>query len=267
MGQNVTLGTTRRVRSYRLTGIVLARRDLGEADRLITLLTPEQGQKVLRAKGVRKVTSRKAGHLDLFTYVRLQVARAQTWDIITQAETVRQYPRIRNRLRRMSHAYYLAELTLRLAPEGQSDLPLFDLVLETLEHLDQAPNLLLVSRWFEAQVLRVTGFQPQLYVCTRCSAVLDVSVTNYWAPAEGGALCPHCGEGHQNARPLPPRLLKLMRYFSTHHYDDVRTLSVRPQVLRELEVYIQAYLHTVIEGELRSMRFIRRLRQEFAHSG
>lgn len=252
----------RRQRSYRQTGIVLQRRDYGEADRLITLLTPDRGKVVLLAKGARKVTSRKAGHLELFTHVRVQVARARTWDIITQAETLHAYPRLRESLPRMAHAYYMAELLLHFAPEGQADHPLFDLALETLAYLNGSDNLLVVSRWFEAHLLRVTGFQPQLYVCPLCGDTLSVAVVNYWAPAQGGAVCPRCGEARRDAMPLPPRILKLMRYLQVHTFPAARTLPVSPEMWRELEMYMYGYLRVVLERDIRAAGFIRRLRQE-----
>ena len=252
----------RRQRSYRQTGIVLHRRDYGEADRLITLLTPNRGKVVLLAKGARRVTSRKAGHLELFTHVRLQVARGRTWDIITQAETWHNYPRLRESLPRMAHAYYMAELLLHFAAEEEADPALFDLAQETLAYLNSADNLLVVSRWFEAHLLRVTGFQPQLYVCPVCGENLSVHVVNVWVPAQGGALCPRCGEAHQDALPLPPRLLKLMRYLQVHTFARARTLPVPPEMWRELETYMQGYLRTILERDIRATAFIRRLRQE-----
>ena len=252
----------RRLRSYRLSGLVIHRRDMGEADRVVTLLTPQRGRIALLAKGVRKVTSRKAGHLELFTHVRVQVAKARTWDIITQADTIRAFPGLRTNLRRTSHAYYVAELLYYLAPEGEGDEALFSLALETFEHLERAFNLLLVSRWFEAHLLRITGFQPQLYICPACGEPLDVERTNYWNPAEGGALCPRCGAARKGSRPLPPRILKLMRFLHTHTFDHVQKLSLRPDVLLELEEFMHMYLRHVLERDLRSLAFIRRLRQE-----
>ncbi len=257
-----TTGRDRRLRSYRLTGIVLHRRDQGEADRLITVLSPDRGKVVLLAKGARKITSRKAGHLELFTHVRMQVAQARTWDIVTQAETLHNYPRLRGSLPRMAHAYYMAELLLHFAPQDQADPPLFDLALETLAYLNGSDNLLLVSRWFEAHLLRITGFQPQLYVCVVCGKPLSVAEVNYWAPAEGGVLCPRCREGKKAIMPLPPRLLKLMRYLQTHTFAHARTLPVSPETWRELETYIQGYLRVVLERDIRAVSFIRRLRQE-----
>lgn len=259
-----TTARERRLRSYRLTGIVLHRRDYGEADRLVTLLSPDRGKVVLLAKGARKITSRKAGHLELFTHVRLQVAQARTWDIITQAEALHNYPRLRESLPRMAHAYYMAELVLHFAPQDQADPPLFDLALETLAYLNGSDNLLLVSRWFEAHLLRIAGFQPQLYVCIACHKPLSAGEVNYWAPLEGGVLCPEC----RNARdgkalmPLPPRLLKLMRYLQVHTFAQARTLPVSPETWRELETYMQGYLRVVLERDIQAIRFIRRLRQE-----
>ncbi len=253
----------RRQRSYRLTGLVIRRRDYGEADRLITLLTPTQGKVVLIAKGARKITSRKAGHLELFTHVRVQVAQARTWDIITQAETLHAYPRLRGNLRRTGHAYYVAELLDHFAAEGETDHPLFDLALETFGYLNSSNNLLIVSRWFEAHILRITGFQPQLYICPVCGEPLRVDVTNYWVPAEGGVVCPTCGATKKGSRPLPPRVLKVMRFLHTATFERASTLPWRSDVLLELEEFMRMYLRHVLERDLRSLTFIRRLRQEF----
>ncbi|MFQ5886561.1 MAG: DNA repair protein RecO, partial [Anaerolineae bacterium] len=77
-----------RERLYRAEAIVLRRMNLGEADRLLTLYTPEWGKIRVVAKGVRKPTSRKAGHLELFTHSRLLIAKGRSLDIVTQAETI-----------------------------------------------------------------------------------------------------------------------------------------------------------------------------------
>ena len=69
----------RRQRLYRLQGIILRRRDLGEADRLLTVFTRDRGKLNLLAKGVRRAASRKAGHIEPFTYRSCSLQRARTW--------------------------------------------------------------------------------------------------------------------------------------------------------------------------------------------
>jgi DNA repair protein RecO (recombination protein O) len=121
-----------RVRLYRTEAIVLRRSDFGEADRLLTLYTPEWGKLRVIAKGVRKPTSRKSGHLELFTHSRLLVAKGRNLDIVTQAETLHSFRALREDLLRTGWAYYAAELLDRFVEEGIEDRPLFNLFLATL---------------------------------------------------------------------------------------------------------------------------------------
>ena len=84
-----------RERTYRTEAIVLRRKDIGEADRILTLFTPQLGKVRVVAKGIRKPRSRKAGHLELFTRAKLLLATGRDLDIITQAEGLDAYPRDR----------------------------------------------------------------------------------------------------------------------------------------------------------------------------
>ena len=76
---------TDRSRTYRTQAVILRRRDVGDADRVLTVFTPDRGKLELIGKGIRKTTSRKAGHLETFTHVALVVVQARTWDLITEA--------------------------------------------------------------------------------------------------------------------------------------------------------------------------------------
>ena len=76
------------IRSYKATAIILKRTNFSEADRLITIFTKKHGKLTLIAKGIRKLTSRKKGHLELFTLAQLQIAKTKSIDIITEAATV-----------------------------------------------------------------------------------------------------------------------------------------------------------------------------------
>jgi hypothetical protein len=98
-----TADKAKRHRSYRTHAVVLRRRDYADADRVVTVFTPGMGKQSLIAKGARKTTSRKAGHLELFTHANLQVAEARTWDIITEATTVEPFRHLRVRADRLLH--------------------------------------------------------------------------------------------------------------------------------------------------------------------
>jgi DNA repair protein RecO (recombination protein O) len=100
----------RRERLYRTEAIVIKRSDFFEADRLLTLYTPKLGKIRAIAKGVRKPTSRKSGHVELFTHSQLLIAKGRNLDIVTQAETVHAFRSLREDLLRTTYAFYGAEL-------------------------------------------------------------------------------------------------------------------------------------------------------------
>ena len=156
------LSVSDRGRLYRTEAIILKHNDLGEADRLFTVLTPFLGKLRLVAKGVRKPTSRKSGHLESFTRSQLLVARGRNLDIITQAEMVEPYLRLRRDLWRTSHAYYMGELVDRFSQERSENPPLYRLLSDALGWVCEAHDLALALRYFELSLLGLAGYRPQL---------------------------------------------------------------------------------------------------------
>jgi DNA repair protein RecO (recombination protein O) len=126
--------STRRL--YRTDAVVLRRHDIGEADRVLTLYSPRLGKLRAVAKGARRSKSRLGGHVELFTHVNVLVARGRNLDIITQAETVRPFPHIRDDLWKAAYGCYVVELVDRFTEEQLENQPVFELLLEALGYLD-----------------------------------------------------------------------------------------------------------------------------------
>lgn len=255
-----------RERLYRTEAIVLKRSDSGEADRLLTVCTPERGKLRLLAKGVRKIASRKAGHVELFVHAMFLVAQGHTWDIVTQAETIHAFRTLREDLWRIAHTAYAAELLDRFTEEEEVNRAIFDLALATLERLDQESDLAIVLRFFELHLLSLAGYQPELFHCPICRSPLQ-PVINYWAPVEGGALCPRDGEGRAGAEALSLNALKVLRFLQTRGYDTCRRLRLSPGLQAELEATLQRTIVHVLERNLKSVTFLHILRrQQYATS-
>src|SRR5215470_16029827 len=94
-----------RERVYRIEAVIVRRSDFGEADRLLTIITP-QGKRRVVAKGARKTNSRLAGHIELFTHTTLLLAVGRNLDIVTQSAILHSFDRLRGDLRRIGAAYY-----------------------------------------------------------------------------------------------------------------------------------------------------------------
>jgi DNA repair protein RecO (recombination protein O) len=145
------------VASYKTQAFILKRINFGEADRLITLFSKHQGKLRVLAKGVRKPTSRKSGHLELFNLVKLVLAKGKNLDIITEVELVNSFRGWRTNLTRVGVAYYLVELIERLTPEGEKNRQLFRLLEEAFTKLKD-DSLIGLIRDFERKLLLESGF-------------------------------------------------------------------------------------------------------------
>jgi DNA repair protein RecO (recombination protein O) len=250
-----------RERLYRTEAIILKRSNFGEADRLLTFFTPHRGKLRAVAKGARKPSSRKSGHLELFSHTRLLLARGRNLDIVTQAETVKPFLSLREDLLRTTYAYYATELVDRFVGDEDENRPLFDLLLAAFDWLGQADDLALVARFFELHFLALVGYQPQLFHCVNCQTRIEPAI-NFFHPGEGGVLCPRCGEGRSEATPLSLNALKVLRFLQTRDYDTIRLLRVRPPLHVELETVMLSYITYTLERNLRSVDFLQHLRRQ-----
>ncbi|MBN1217373.1 MAG: DNA repair protein RecO [Anaerolineae bacterium] len=248
-------------RLYRTDAIILRRSDFGEADRLLTVFTPERGKLRLLAKGVRKTTSRKAGHVELFMLTDMLVAQGHTWDIISQAEIVEPYRDLRDDLERTGHAYYLAELADRFTEEHDPNRPLFELLAVTLAHLSHSPDPFIVLRYFELHLLSLTGYQPQLYFCVACNETLE-PVENYFHFASGGTLCARHGQARPNAEPIPLPVLKVLRFLQTEPWEKLARLQLNANTRQQVESLLLRYITFVLERQLKSVDFLRKLKRD-----
>lgn len=243
---------------YHTEAVILRRIDLGEADRVIVIFTPGRGKVETIAKGVRRITSRRAGHLEPLTRARLLLAQGRQLDVITQAEALDLFPNLRADLGRTAAGFYLAELVDRFTEPQQPNPGLYRHLVEGLKLLDLGQDPDLVRRYFELRLLDAAGFRPELHRCLECGRELEPTA-NYFSPASGGVLCPDCGGRN---RPVSVAALKVLRFIqSAPAYDQVARLRVRPGLMRELELLLRDYLRFLLERDLKSAAFLDGLRQ------
>lgn len=124
------------MKSYGCDGIILARRNIGEADKLISIFTREFGKRTVIARGIRKITSKRAPYLELFSHVRLMMHKGRTFDIVTEVNSIHSFINLRKKLERVGYCYIALELTQRLTAENQESMRIFDNLLDFISLLD-----------------------------------------------------------------------------------------------------------------------------------
>lgn len=251
-------------RIYQTEAVILRQTNLGEADRIISLYTPNLGKVRAVAKGARRPQSKLAGHLQPLHHSLLLLTRGQNLDIITQAQTINSFLTSRSDLWLAGCAIYAVELVDRFTAEHIENHSLFDLLLNTLRWLDKGHPADVTLRYFEMQLLFCLGYRPQLHSCLVCQAPLKPAA-NFFSSSVGGVICPQCRTAEALARPISANALKLLRLLEKGDYTQVEQLKLSQELLSELEYLLRGYLRYLLDGEVKSVGFLDRLRREGAN--
>jgi DNA repair protein RecO (recombination protein O) len=246
-------------RSFRVEAVVLRHSDWGEADRILTLYTRERGKLRTVAKGARRIKSRKAGHLEPFTRVTLQLARGRDLPIVTQAETVDAYLALRDDLVRTATASTVVELLDRFTYEDETEnINIFRLLTETLQRVATLADPWIAVRYYEVHALDYLGYRPQLVTCANCSEEIR-PVDQYFSVVQGGALCPRCGAGLPGVSRISMEALKYLRHFQRSAFPEAQRAQPGPEVRVEIETVLQLYITYLLERELKSPDFLKQV--------
>ncbi len=251
----------RKPRTFRAEAIVLHHSDWGEADRLLSLYTPQLGKVRAIVKGARKLRSRKAGHLEPMTRVSLLLATGRSMHIVTQAEMLDAHAPLREDLTLLGYANYLIELLDRFTYEGDENSALYRLLARTLKRLSQSDDPLLVLRFYEIRLLDLMGYRPELSHCVVGGEEIQPE-DQYFSAIEGGVLCPKDGIGTRGARPISVDALRYLRHFQRSTFSEAARARISPATHQELEVLMQHYLTFLLERGLNTPAFIRRVRRK-----
>ena len=147
-------------RIYKVEAVVLARKNVGEADRILTIFTKQYGKLRVLAKGIRRVTSKRAPHAEVFSRVNMMLHRGKTnLDLVGEINPLESYQVLRKNLEYVSAAYYLCELVDRLLPEKQEHRDVYALLSNNLAKLNgESQNTEYIGNEFALELLRLIGF-------------------------------------------------------------------------------------------------------------
>jgi DNA repair protein RecO (recombination protein O) len=247
-------------RRYTTDAIVLSRFDLGEADRVLTLITPGGGKLKAIAKGIRRPKSRIGGSLEPFAELQVALARGRSFDVVTQVSVGHAWLNLRDSLESAATAWYLAELADRSLEERHAAEPLYALLRRAYELLDAGMAPGRVARWYEMHLLDELGVRPEVDRCVECDRVLDAAGRFRWVPPLGGVLCDRCpGPPHDRAG-LTLEALKLLKAYQRLDVAALAGLRLQPVVERETEAALREFTRQALERDARSLAFLDEVR-------
>ena len=252
-------------------GLVLRTRDLGEADKVVTLLTREHGKLRAAARGSRRARSNLLPVTQPFAYGQYLVFQNRSLHNLSQGQLVRPFRRLREELVAMAYATYLAELADAGLAEEEPHPDAFQCLLaafDLLEKGDHQPEI--VAHWYELNMLGILGYEPELSACVTCRNPVftaDSGDRRAAIPAvmfnieEGGCVCTSCAHSTGKARRLSPAVYKSLLYLSGATPERLADLRLVAADMASLSNLLTDYIEYRLEKRLHSLEFIRSLQE------
>lgn len=210
------------MQGFRVEGIILKRRNLGEADRILTVFTLQKGKISVLAKGVRRITSRRSGNVEVLNRCVMYLHQAKTFLILTEASGLDTFPKLKEDLTLSTYAFHIIELVDKLTAENQENRALYEDLVNVLQKLSRNPRQILV-RAFEAKILSKLGF-------------VSFREMGEVGEAEG-----------------------ILKKLEVLPWDEIEKIQINEKQALELERILQYHVERVIEGRLKSKQILKKI--------
>ena len=221
------------MQGIKVEGVILKRKNLGEADRILTVFTLQKGKITVLAKGVRRITSRRAGNVELLNRVSLYLHQAKTFLILTEAASLDTYQKLKEDLTLSTYAFHIIELVDKLTAENQENRILYEHLVIVLQRLSRNPRQILV-RAFEVKILSNLGF------VSFQDSTFQVSIPVH---LEG----------------VSAKTRKLLQELEMMSWDEIEKIKIDKKEALELERVLRYHVERIIEGRLKSRQLLKKL--------
>lgn len=239
---------------YSTEAILLAVRNWGEADKMVTFLAKDRGKVTAVAYGCRRPKSPLAGGMQPFSHLDLNVVNGNHLDTIKQCETITSFKKLREDLECMAYANFLAELVVEMCPEGHTEPEIYELLLSVFGVLSERnPRLVALAAAF--QLLEYTGYQPAYKTCAVCGSTIVGDA--YFSVEKGGCVCNKCHMVDMTV--MPVKMQKFIQNLLQIDWEKPNAFSINGAVLVQTEKLLLQYLVAVLEKSLKSLAFIKQL--------
>jgi len=224
-------------------GINLKSIKVGEADKIVRLLSREHGKISFIAKGARRPTSKFGGRLELFAFNEYLIATGKSLYILSQAETIENFYSLREDPEKLSAASFILRLVDASTAEGQINHQLFDILTQTLSALKNGTDPVTTKIYFELRLMDAEGFFPHLDGCVRCKRQITkepktVSFNSYL----GGLTCTACTKKTAWGISVPYDQIKLMKNLSSFSFDTLKNAPVAPKDAEKLDSILKPHI-------------------------
>lgn len=243
----------------RAQAIILNRRDFRETSLIIDFYTREFGKISGLLKGMRTDPKKFASNLELFSHneIIFYQKRSSSLHLVTQCDIKDNFDLVRRDIIKVGVGSFMMELVGALMPLEDKNEEIFNLALSSLQELKTAYHSEKVMTIFKIKILALSGFKPHFDSCISCqSRILGQSK---FSLALGGLLCDKCYPKDLSARSIFRGTVATILHIEKNDFRSNLNLGLNPQIKKELDIILNAFLNFHLERELKSQKVLNKL--------
>ena len=232
---------------YLVEGIVIKNINYKDSDKIYTILTKNKGKISASAKGVRKISSRRAGNLDTLNHVIIGISEGSSgYKTITEVKTLNSFRKLKSSISKASKAYFMLELVHKFLEEDHEEIKIFNLLifsLEKMENDDKNIDFWILS--YEISLLILLGYGITFNKCKVCGReYLDSWEVYKFNYGLGGLVCDRCDGGFV----ISENVSQILRFAALGSLND----NFLHKEILESDRILKTYISFILNSEIRS---------------
>lgn len=238
-------------------GLILKEQNIGEKDKLVTVLTRHNGLVRAFVRGAKSVKNRKNSSTGMFCYSKLSLYKTKDTYIIDEAEPIELFFELRSDLEKLALAQYFSELVLTLVQEDEPAEEYLRLILNSLHFLAKGkmPNEQ-VKAITELRIMCIAGFMPNLIACDRCGEY--ETETMYFDVEDGLLYCENCVPTDMIFQ-LDIGLIKALRHIAFSDFEKIYSFKMEEYALPDLSYVTEKYLLSKLQRNFKTLEFYKEI--------
>ena len=238
-------------------GLILKEQNIGEKDKLVTVLTRHNGLVRAFVRGAKSVKNRKNSSTGMFCYSKISLYKNKETYIIDEAEPIELFFPLRTDLEKLTLAQYFAEIIISLVQEDESAEEYLRLILNSLYFLanSKLPNEQ-IKAITEMRIMCIAGFMPDLTACERCGT--EDTNTMYFDIEDGIIYCENC-VATDLLYPLDIGLVKALRHIAFSDFEKIYSFRMEDYALPDLSYITEKYLLSKLQRNFKTLAFYKEI--------
>lgn len=231
----------------KINGIILSESNMGDYDKMLTMLTPNFGKISCSAKGARRPNSSLLAGTQMFCFGEYLMYKGTATYHINSCETIEMFYKLRTDLDKLKYAIHIDKIILDVTEENENCYNILQLLLNTLYTISESEkNLDLTLGIFKMRLLCILGFTPRVISCTNCKAKEDLK---YFSIRDNGFKCENCGRQDKSAIQMSQSTLNAIKYVVTAPAKKLFSFELKDESLEEFKLISKVYFNQKLEKE------------------